>query len=260
MNEEIGSENILLISHSYLALQRVVACQNHTDFEDHLRNYLNLKRNQLIDFHRVYHINNLVLFKLVICNGFLQIGVTNFSLDLFHEVFYIIYPNCIRYTRYTYFASKLLLKWMQRVCKTIFWSTIDSLQIEEQLEAILFSNWDNAICKANFVSIFGLYLKATRDRYDDYLSYLFHISVQKISWCHVTKYIILAEICILIEDVKLITEQKFISNLFNSLSVSHLCSASSKVYTIICNKLSIDLWKKTFGEHLKNYVITWEAE
>lgn len=257
-NEDIGNETILLSSHAYVSLTRALYSTN--EFENNLKSYFSLKTNPLINFNRVYEIYNIELFKLMICHGFLQLGGNvNCSHEIYKIIFKIIYPQCIRYTRYTYFGFKILQTWMRRTSKIGLWSD-NSLELEEKLEAIIFSNWDNTICKSNVVGLFAIYLDVMKNKYDDFLHYLFYRCVERISWCHVTKYVILSEICDSLDDIELVTESKFISNLFNSLTINHLCSASTKIYTNICKKLSADLWKSTFGEHLKNYVITWEAE
>lgn len=183
----------------------------------------------------------------------------NCSSEIYKMIFETAYPHCIRYTRYTYFAFKILQSWMRRSSKSTLWSG-NTFELEGQLESVIFSNWDNTICKGHVVGLFAAYLDVMKKKYDGFLQFLFSNCVDRISWCHVTKYTILAEICNGLEDIGLMTETKFITALYNSLTLSHLCSASTKVYTIVCNKLTKDVWQDTFGSHLKNFVITWETE
>ncbi|XP_001601186.3 uncharacterized protein LOC100116772 [Nasonia vitripennis] len=257
-NNDVGNETVLLTSHAYVSLLR--ALHTWTELESILLSYFNIENSQIIDCKRIYPVYNIELYQLLICHGFLQLGNNvDYSHEIYERIFNAVYLQCIRYTRYTYFAFKILQTWMQRTSKTDFWSG-DTIALEKRLEAVIFSNWDNKICKANIVGIFSLYLHAMQQKYSDFLDYLFYSCVERISWCHVTKYAILAEICHALARLDLLTEPKFISSLFNSLTVKHLCNASTKVYTIISNKLTGEMWKATFGEHLRNYICTWEAE
>jgi hypothetical protein len=63
-----------------------------------------------------------------------------------------------------------------------------------------------------------------------------------------------------LENIELFIESKFISNLFNSLTNNYLFKVITKVYINISKRLSKELWKITFGEHLKIYITTWETE
>ena len=257
-NKEVGNETVLLASHAYLSLQRALCVSD--EFETKVKSYIQLNANQIVEYNKVHCVDDLYVFKLIISSGFLQLGDhVNCSHEIYKKIFEFVCPLCTGYTCYTYLAFKILQTWMQRTTKIGFWKE-NSLKFEEKLEAVIFSNWDNAICKANVVGLFGVYLKVMKEKYEDFLPYLFYSCVERISWCHVTKYVILSEICDALDNIDLMTDSKFISNLFNSLTINHVCSASTKVYTIICNKLSKELWKETFGDHLRNYVITWEAE
>lgn len=257
-NKEIGNKAVLLASHACVSLQKVL--YPPIEFRSNLEKYLTLKNDQVTDQNTVQELYDVELFKLLISNGFLQLrDRSNDFNDIYEMIFQTIYPHCMQYTSYTYFAFKILQMWMERTSNGSFW-TNNTLVIEEKLEAIIFSNWDNSICKTNIVVIFAAYLKIMNEKYQDYIIFLFHTCVEKISWCHVTKYLILSEICRVLDDIKLLTESNFITNLFNSLTISYLCSYSTKVYSNICNKLSKELWISTFGEHLKNYIVTWEAE
>ncbi|XP_058799448.1 uncharacterized protein LOC131668955 [Phymastichus coffea] len=257
-NTEIGNDAILLTSNAFLSLEKAVS--STTEFENELYNYFKLEKNQITKYNRLYEVYNVDLFKLIICSGLLQVGdSTKSSKEIYKIIFEIAYPHCIRYTGYTYFAFKIMQSWMQRSSKTHLWSG-NSFELEGQLESVIFSNWDNSICKANVVGLFAAYLDVMKNKYDGFLQFLFSSCVENISWCHVTKYTILAAICSGLEDINLMTDSQFISALYNSLTLNHLSSASSKVYTIICNKLTKDVWQATFGAHVKNFVITWETE
>lgn len=258
-NEEIGNETILLASHAYLSLCRAI--YKPDDFENILTGYFDLKTNQIIDFKCIFLVYNVELFKLIICHGFLQMGNYNDNFEIYNKILQIVFNDCIRYTRYTHLAFKLAQFWMQRTTKIEnFWFSSFTTTYEEKLEAIIFSNWDNAICKSNVVGLFSSYLIVMKKKYQDFLPYLFNSCVEKISWCHVNKYIILTEICNASDDVQSMIDSKFISNLFNSLTINHLSNASTKLYNVICEKLSPNSWKIIFGEHFKNYVVTWEIE
>ncbi|XP_014235678.1 uncharacterized protein LOC106658298 [Trichogramma pretiosum] len=257
-----SNEETLLASHAYLSLRRALM-PSLKEFEKKLHEYLNLNESMKIfpDLKTIFSINNLELFKHLIIHGFLQLGNSHvISLDVYRHAFDCLYPHCIRYTSFTYMSFRLLRSWMRRIEKTDFWSSDVCLDIEEKLEAIIFSNWNNVMCKSSFVKVFNQYLLAMQSKYDDYLEYLFHCCVDKISWCHVSKYAILAEICVYLPNIDLMTDFQFLSNLFNSLTLGHLSSASTRVYSIICGRIDKDRWKSAFGEHLKNYVIDWEAE
>lgn len=260
-NDVAGNETVLLASHAYFCL--ATALHTQSELEGILSSYLScIENSQIIDCKRIYPVYNVELFQLLICHGFLQVAKNNAncSHQVYDRIFNSLYLHCIRYTRYTYLAFKILQTWMQRTSRRAdFWSG-DTLALEKRLEAVIFSNWDNTICKANVVGAFSLYLRVMQHKYSDFLEYLFYSCVERISWCHVTKYTILAEICKALGSVDLLIESKFISCLFNSLTVKHLCNASTKVYSIISNRLSAELWKATFGEHLRNYISTWEAE
>lgn len=258
VNKKVGDKTVLLASHAYLSLQKVLFTQN--ELRNHLQKCLSLKTNQMMNYNIVQELYDVELFQLHISYGFLQLrDSTNDLNDIYEFIFQTIHSHCVKYTPYTYFAFKILQTWMKKTSNNSFWSN-NSVDVEEKLESIIFSNWDNSICKANIVEIFASYLSIMEQKYENYVAFLFDTCIKKISWCHVTKYVILSEICRALDNIELLTESNFISNLFNSLTISYLCSYSSKIYSNICKKLTKDLWISTFGAHLNNYVVTWEAE
>ncbi|KAJ8686191.1 hypothetical protein QAD02_021985, partial [Eretmocerus hayati] len=259
-NREIGNQTILLASHAFLSLRRFV--HSFEEFERNVITYFDVSNqvNQIQQFEEVYAIRNIDIFKQVICHGYLQLNQKlSYSSRIYTRIIEIVYPHCIEYTQHTYFSFKILQSWLFKSSTTSFWVG-HTRELEQMLETVLFSNWDNTISRTSVVAVLTAYLSIMKEKYEGFLPYLFYRCVENISWHHVSKYTILAEICHSLNDNDLIKERKFVSNLFNSLTCPHLCNASTKVFLCISNKLSQDEWKATFGEILRSYVTAWESE
>ncbi|KAK1119145.1 hypothetical protein K0M31_013642 [Melipona bicolor] len=252
-------ERSLLASHTLFAL---LSIQSNLSFlKETFISLLNSKRNEVYIFDKRYNIVENELFKLICAYGYLQVNHNEiYSNDIFFLIFDVIFDHCIRYTKYSYFAYKILCTWLQRTINTTFWSTYS--KIEQRLEMIIFSNWCNAIndiSKQNSALIFNMYLKIMEKKYDRYLEYLFKHCVDTISWQNEIKYDILAEICEIWDETKIITSRDFLFSLCNSLTKYYLRSPGTKVYLAIVKKLSENEWKKAFG-HIMNYLFHhWES-
>ncbi|KAF3430520.1 hypothetical protein E2986_07507 [Frieseomelitta varia] len=252
-------ERSLLASHTFFAL---LSIQSNLSFlKEIFISFLNSKRNEVYIFDKRYNIVENELFKLICAYGYLQVNHNEiYSNDIFFLIFDVIFDHCIRYTKHSYFAYKILCTWLQRTINTTFWSTYS--EIEQRLEMIIFSNWCNAIndiSKQNSALIFNMYLKIMGKKYDRYLEYLFKYCVDTISWQNEIKYDILAEICEIWDETKIITSRDFLFSLCSSLTKYYLRSPGTKVYLAIVKKLSENEWKKAFG-HIMNYLFHhWES-
>ncbi|XP_024937005.1 uncharacterized protein LOC107263882 [Cephus cinctus] len=260
-NEEIGKEQILLTTHAFMSLLMMTCTLK--ELLEYLTFYLRLETDQFHFFDNEYELRNAELFKLLIIYGFLQVNKKNIYTDeALLLCFDIIYDNCIRYTRYSYFAYKVLQNWLHRTMNTDFWINSDS-RPERKLEAVIFSNWDNSIkeiSKRNATVVFNMYLKIMDMRYKkNFLKTAFESCVHNLSWQNETKYAILAEICYVTTDISYITTKDFILCLFTSLTKSYLRSAGTRVYNVILNKLDEDQWINVFGEPVRIIVDQWES-
>ena len=252
-------ERSLLASHTFFAL---LSKQSNLSFlKETFTSFLNSKRDEVYIFDKRYNIVENELFKLICTYGYLQVNRNEiYSNDIFFFIFDVIFDHCIRYTKHSYFAYKILYTWLQRTVNTTFWSTYS--EIEQRLEMIIFSNWYNAIndiSKQNSALIFNMYLKIMEKKYDRYLEYLFKHCVDTISWQNEVKYDILAEICEIWDETKIITSRDFLFSLCSSLTKYYLRSPGTKVYLAIIKKLSENEWKKAFG-YIINYLFHhWES-
>ncbi|XP_078038510.1 uncharacterized protein LOC144470832 [Augochlora pura] len=258
-NPEIRRERALIASQTFfaiLSMDPALVFLNHT-----LKNFLNSTSNELCFLNDKYDTIESELFKLISAYGYLQVNCKKiYTNDVSPLIFYITYEHCIKYTKHSYFAYKVLHLWLHRTMNTHFWDTCE-LAVEKKLEAIIFSNWCNAISeisKQNTTSIFNMYLKIMEKKYDGYLEFIFKHCIDKISWQNEIKYDILATICEVWDNVGAMTSSEFLLSLSTSLTKYNLRSAGTKVYIAIVKKLSEDEWKKAFGCTIHYLFHHWE--
>ncbi|CAK9817181.1 Thyroid adenoma-associated protein homolog [Anthophora plagiata] len=260
-NTEIGNGRVLLASHTFFSLLTLEPTL--VLLKDMFTNFLTSKSNEIYAFDKKYDTNEPELFKLICTHGYLEANRKEmYSNRICLLIFDVIFEHCIRYTKYSYFAYKILYLWLKRTRNTNFWSTCSDLHLEQQLEEIIFSNWCNTINeirKQNSVLIFNMYLKIMNKKYNGYLEYVFKHCVDTISWQNKLKYVILAEICEIWDNVEVITSRDFLLSLCTSLTNYHLCSAGTKVYLAIVKKLSENDWKKAFGDIMNYLFHHWES-
>lgn len=258
-NAEIGRERALLASHTFFAL--LSREPTMILLKDIFTNLLISTSNEVCVFDKTYDIAEPDLFKLICAYGYLQVNRNEiYSNDVCTLIFDIIFEHCIKYTKHSYFAYKILYMWLQRTMNTNFWNA--SSKLEHRLEAIIFANWCNAIneiSKQNLTLIFNMYLKITERKYNGYLEYLFNHCVDTISWQNELKYDILAEICKVWDKTKLMTSHDFLLSLCTSLTKYYLHSAGTKVYLAIVKKLSENQWKEAFGSIMNYLFHRWES-
>ncbi|XP_053978286.1 uncharacterized protein LOC128876172 [Hylaeus volcanicus] len=259
-NPEIKRERTLLASHTFFALLSMEPTL--VLLKDTFNNLLICDSNELCFLDKKYDTMQPELLKLICVHGYLQVNYKEmYSDDDCILMFDTVYEHCIKYTEHSYFAYKILYLWLHRTMDTNFWNTCD-LITEQRLEAIIFSNWCNAISeisKQNSVSIFNMYLKIMEKKYNGYLEFVFKHCVDKISWQNEIKYDILAEICEVWDNTTIITSRDFLFSLSTSLTKYYLRSAGTKVYIAIIKKLSEDQWKRAFG-YIMNYLFHhWET-
>lgn len=258
-NQDMGKEWILLASHAFFILQSA-QCDSES-LQRCLAYFLEVDSSELFFINKTYKINHLELFKLVIIHGYLQVNQKKiYSNNVLCIIFKIIYPHCVQYTTYSYFAYKILNTWLHRSLYTDFWDT-NSLLIEQQLEMIIFSNWCNSINdinKQNATFIFNTYLRIMIEKYSGFVEYIFNC-IDSLSWQNETKYIILAEVCNMPKcRIAMITSEHFLLLLSTSLTKNHLRCAGTKVYMNILKRLTEKDWKKSFDSVIKYLVYQWE--
>ncbi|KZC06123.1 PREDICTED: uncharacterized protein LOC107194452 [Dufourea novaeangliae] len=259
-NSEVQREKTLLASHTFFALlsmESTLVFLNGT-----LTNFLTSNSNALYFLNEKYNIVEFELFKLISAYGYLQVNCKEiYSNDICSLIFCVTYEHCIRYTKHSYFAYKVLELWLHRTMCTNFWDMCD-LALEQKLEAIIFSNWCNAIneiSKQNSVSIFNMYLKIMEKKYNGYLEFVFKHCIDRISWQNEVKYDILAEICNVWDNINMMTSRDFLLSLSTSLTKYNLRSAGTKAYIAIIKKITEDEWKTAFG-CIMNYLFHhWET-
>lgn len=247
-NAGIRRERALLASHAFYALLSM----QHTlvPLKDIISNFLESNSNDLHFLGKRYDAVEPTLFKLICAHGYLQVNRKEiYSDDVCLLIFDVICEHCIKYTKHSHFAYKILHMWLRRTMDTSFWDRCNSVT-EEKLEAIIFSNWCNAIneiSKQNSISIFNMYLKIMENKYNGYLAFAFKHCVDTISWQTEIKYDILAEICEVWDNVRVMTSRDFLLPLCTSLTKYNLRSAGTRVYIAVAKKLSEDEWKQSFG-------------
>lgn len=229
-----------------------------TQFEE----ILNLNTSTLNAFEGEFKIADLDLYKLTIIHGHL-FGKNKIiiSLPSLTHCFEIIHKYCMTYTKYTYFAFKLLDYWLKKTNKTEFWCDNDP-EIENKLEAVIFSNWDNCIneiAKINASDVFPAYLRIMIDKYDGFLEHIFRDCIDNLSWQRKTKFVILAEIIKLWNGLPEFNDGE-INLIFQSLTKHHLKHSAAKLYLIVLSKMNEEKWNKTMRDCLYKYAKIWEQE
>jgi len=245
-NSELGNERILLASHAFYVLLST-QCDSHF-FKDIVIGFQRLDSHNLFFLEKRYIVFDLELFKLVNAYGYLQVNrkdvlenTTCFEYDALYITFDVIYRNCMKYTRYSYFAYKVLSAWLKRLKNTSdvrFWNQSDCI-LERKLEAIIFSNWSNALsnlCKQN-AEIFNMYLRIMSQKYKEtFVDYIYHMCLKDMSWQNEVKYIILAEV-FQVRDMRVETMRnyEFLFDLCISLTRNSLRCGGTKLYMVIIN-------------------------
>ncbi|EFN80006.1 Thyroid adenoma-associated protein [Harpegnathos saltator] len=259
---ESANERVLLASHAFHSL--LSARPDSSFLLDVVILFQRLESRDLCFLEERYVVSDVVLFKLLNAHGYLQVN----RKDMYHDhvlstMFDIIHRNCTKYTRYSYFAYKVLHVWLKRTTDTRFWHRSD-IVLEQKLEAVLFSNWSNAfndVPKQN-AQLFNVYLRIMSEKYNGFLKHIFDTCDKYISWQDETRFTILAEVLRLWDNVETMMEnltQDFLYNLFNTLTYKSLRCAVTKVYMVILRKLSESEWREVFGETVKTIIEHWES-
>ncbi|XP_071553159.1 uncharacterized protein [Temnothorax nylanderi] len=267
-NYELGNERVLLACHAFYVLLPM-QCDS---FKDTVIGFQRLDSCNLCFLEKRYAVSDLELFKLLNAYGYLQVNrkdvlenttTTCFEYDGLLITFDVIYRNCMKYTRYSYFAYKVLSAWLKRLKNTSdarFWDQSDCI-LERKLETIIFSNWSNALnnlCKQN-AEIFNTYLRIMSQKYKKtFVDYIYHICLKDMSWQNETKYVILAEI-FQVRDMEVQATSCFLFNLCISLTRNSLRCGGTKLYLVILRRLSEAEWKKMFGKVIEFVIRRWES-
>ncbi|XP_029045659.2 uncharacterized protein LOC114877348 [Osmia bicornis bicornis] len=259
-NTETERDRMLLAAHTFFALLSMEPTLVFV--KSTFNNLLQHNFSELCFCYKNYDIAERNLFGLMCAYGYLQVNRKGmYSNDICELIFGIVFEHCIQYTKHSYFAYKILYTWLQRTMNTNFWDTCN-LELEQNLEAIIFSNWCNSIneiSKQNSTLIFKTYLKIMEKKYDGYLEFLFRHCVDTISWQNEIKYDILAEICEIWDNTKIMTSYKFLLSLCTSLTKYYLRSGGTKVYLAIVKKLNESEWKAAFGDIMNYLFHYWES-
>ncbi|XP_032671465.1 uncharacterized protein LOC116844271 isoform X2 [Odontomachus brunneus] len=259
-NSESGNERVLLACHAFYALLSV----RSVSFLDVVMQFQKLESRDFYFLEKEYVVSDLELFKLLNAHGYLQVNRKDMYLDpILSAMFDIIHRNCMKYTRYSYFAYKVLCVWLKRTCDTSFWHRND-IVLEQKLEAVIFSNWSNAfndVPKQN-VQLFNIYLRIMSRKYNGFLKHVFDTCDKYISWQDEVRFTILAEVLRLWDNVETMIEnltQNFLYNLFGTLAHKSLRCAVTKVYMVILRKLNESEWKEVFGQTVETMIKHWES-
>lgn len=265
-NSELGNERVLLACHAFYALLSM-HCDSRCLTVMHFQK---LDSHDLCFLERQYIISDLELFKLLNGYGYLQTiqKDMHFEYDALLLMFDVIHRNCMKYTRYSYFAYKVLYVWLKKLKQTSdmrFWYKNNCI-VERKLEAIIFSNWSNAlndICKQN-AQIFNMYLRIMLQKYSEvketFIDCIWRNCILYVPWQNKIKYIILMEICQVWDlGYHAMTNPQYLSKLCISLTRNSLRYSGTKFYLAILRKLSEDEWKKSFGEVMKCIINLWES-
>ncbi|XP_011875564.1 PREDICTED: uncharacterized protein LOC105566285 [Vollenhovia emeryi] len=267
-NSELGNERILLACHAFYVLLPT-QCDSRS-FKDIVIGFQRLDSRNLSFLEKQYVVSDLELFKLLNAYGYLQANrrdvlenTTCSEYDALLITFNVIYRNCMKYTRYSYFAYKVLSAWLKRLKNTSdarFWDQNDCI-LERKLEAIIFSNWSNALnnlCKQN-AEIFNTYLRIMLQKYKEtFVDYIYRMCLEDMSWQNETKYVILTEIC-QVWNMGIHAMSCFSFDLCISLTRNSLRCAGTKLYLVILRRLSEAEWKKVFGEVMEYLIGRWES-
>ncbi|XP_012521796.1 uncharacterized protein LOC105828129 [Monomorium pharaonis] len=268
-NNELGNERVLLASH---ALYTVFPTQYSSNFFRDAITFQDLSTENTFYFCRkLYIVSDPELFKLVHAYGYLQVNL-NYIFDsmvseyrIFFVLFKVIYRNCITYTKYTYFAYKVLSMWLKKFIRMYDETFRDEYNsfMERKLEAIIFSNWSNVLnlCKQN-AEIFKIYLQLMSEKYDKtFVDHVYHICLKDMSWQNETKYVILAEI-VQVHDMEIqeLIEKGFLFDLCNSLTKNSLRCGGTKLYLAILKRLRNGTeWEIIFGDVMRSIIFRWES-
>ncbi|KAL6439385.1 hypothetical protein ACFW04_003912 [Cataglyphis niger] len=265
-NSELGNERVLLACHAFYALLSM-HCNSRCLTVMHFQK---LDSHDLCFLERRYTVSDLELFKLLNAYGYLQTiqKDMHFEYDALLLIFDVIYRNCMKYTRYSYFAYKVLYVWLKKLKQTSdmrFWNKNNCI-VERKLEAIIFSNWSNAlndICKQN-AQIFNMYLRIMLQKYSEvketFIDCIWRNCILYVPWQNKIKYIILMEICQVWDlGYHAMTNPQYLSELCISLTRNSLRYSGTKLYLAILRKLSEDEWKKSFGDVMKCIINLWES-
>nr|XP_012228384.1 PREDICTED: uncharacterized protein LOC105675675 isoform X2 [Linepithema humile] len=274
-NSELGNDRILLATNAFYAL---LSARCTSQFLNIAVQFQALESHDLCFLDKQYTVCDLELFKLLNAYGYLQTNQTDMAkYDALFLMIDQIYINCITYTKYSYFAYKVLYIWLKRFQKMsdVAFQRENDCIIERKLEAIIFTNWSNAIndiCKQN-AQIFNIYLQIMSQKYGEaFLVYMFKKCCNCMSWQNETKYNILAEIFQVQNALKLIMSSN-ISYTFQSRKLFHyfiysLCIAltrnslrcgSTRVYLVMLRKLDKNEWKIWFKKIIKLFIHRWES-
>lgn len=268
-NSELGNDRVFLACHAFHALLSI-QCD------------LQFVRSSMIDFQRLdsrdlrflgkqYTVSDLELFKLLNVYGYLQVSQKDVlemssEYDVYQIMFDVIYRNCIRYTRHTYLSYKVLSMWLNKRLKNTFDGRfLDKRDhvLEQKLEAIIFSNWSNALAnlsKQN-AEIFNTYLRIMSQKYNKtFVDRVCNICLTDMSWQNEKKYVILAEIFQVLDKGDIMKHRSSVSyGLCNSLTRNSLRCGGTKLYLTISKKLNEAEWKKMFGKAMKFVIDRWES-
>lgn len=239
----------------------IAASHSIDDQKNYLQLMLTLNDSKLIIFNEEFEVSNIDSFKLLIIHGYLLASdKTIQSSNIFPLLFEVIQKYCITYTKHIYFAFKLLDIWLKKSRDIDFWKDNNST-IEKNLEAIIFSNWDNCIneiAKINASHLFPVYLKIMRDKYNGFLEYALKTTTEYLSWLNPTKFIIVAEICKIYHVYPKVPYLEV--NIFQSLTKSHLKHVGTKLYVALLDKMDLELWNKLIKNSLYLNAKKWESE
>lgn len=266
-NSELGNERVLLACRAFYALLSTLHCDSQ-----YLEN--TAMHFQKLDFHNLsflesrYTISDLELFKLLNAYGYLQTNQkdTHLEYDILLLMFDVIYRNCMKYTKYSYFTYKVLYAWVKKLKQTSysrFWCESNCI-VERKLETIIFSNWSNALndIRKQNAQIFNMYLRIMLQKYKD-IHHIFTECISKIPWQNEVKYTILTEICQVSEiEFERMTDPQYLVELYISLTRNSLRCSGTKLYLAILRNLSEDQWKELFINQfgaLKPIINFWES-
>lgn len=259
-NSESGNERVLLACHAFYVLLSVQS----NSFLDVVMQLQKLESRNFYFLEKKYIVSDLELFKLLNAHGYLQVNRKDMYFDpILSAMFDIIHRNCMKYTRYSYFAYKVLYVWLKRTFDTFFWHR-NEIILEQKLEAVIFSNWSNAfndVPKQN-AQLFNMYLRIMSQKYNGFLKHVFDTCDKCISWQDEVKFTILAEVFRLWDNVETMIEnlkQDFLYNLFGTLAHKSLRCAVTKVYMVILKKLNESEWKEVFGQTVETMIKHWES-
>ncbi|KAK0163047.1 hypothetical protein PV327_006758 [Microctonus hyperodae] len=248
-----------LASQAFFTISTAFFCID--DQKKVLQRMLTLNSSNLFIFNEEFKVLDIDSFKLFIIHGYLLASdKTILSSNIFPMSFEVIQKYCMTYTKHIYFAFKLLNIWLKKSRDIDFWND-NNLTIEKNLEAIIFSNWDNCIneiAKINASHVFPVYLEIMRDKYNGFLEYALKTTTEYLSWLNPTKFIIVAEICKIYQVYPKVPYLEV--NIFQSLTKSHLKHVGTKLYITLLDKMDLEQWNNSINYPLHLNVTKWESE